>query len=123
MDGARLEALRKAKKITQVKLASILNVNQTTVGKWELKDITPCDEILIKIADILDCTTDYLLGRTNTQIPAIQPHQLTNIMPERVVSLWSELDPEQQWEATELFVGIMTAMLRHDNRAKHKKIN
>ena len=49
----------------QIELAQYLNVKQTTYSKYELGKINVPIEVIIKLADYYDVTTDYLLGRTN----------------------------------------------------------
>ena len=67
----RLKELRHHKNISQAELAKHLDVAQQSVGKWE-KDITrPSFEMLNKLADYFNVTTDILLGRSGkTTIPA-----------------------------------------------------
>ena len=62
----RLKFLRKQKKITQEELAKQINVERSTVGKYET-GTTPSMEILIRIANYFDITIDYLLGNTDTK--------------------------------------------------------
>jgi transcriptional regulator with XRE-family HTH domain len=63
-----LSTLRKNENLTQKELANILHVDQTTISTWENDKVVPTGEMLCKIADFFNCTTDYLLGRTeNTQ--------------------------------------------------------
>lgn len=58
----RLKELRLAKGITRVELANKLGVTLRSISYWETGQ-RECDfEILIKLAALLDCTTDYLLG-------------------------------------------------------------
>lgn len=58
-----LRAAREAKKITQEKLAEMLEVSRVTVARYESGDRWPDRDTLLRIADILDCSVDYLLGR------------------------------------------------------------
>ena len=61
----RLKELRKKRGYTQSELADILNIKRATIAKWETGMTEPRIESLIKLADILDTTTDFLLGKTN----------------------------------------------------------
>ena len=61
----RLKKLRKEKKISQLKLAFDLNMNQNTVSRYENLEREADDETLIKFADYFDVSLDYLLGRTD----------------------------------------------------------
>ena len=45
-------------------LAKEIGISSGILTKWK-KGTIPSGEMLIKIADYLDCSVDYLLGRTN----------------------------------------------------------
>ncbi len=57
-----LEQKRREKGFTQAELAALLNVNQTAVSKWEIGKSLPQADKLPRLAQILDCTVDELLG-------------------------------------------------------------
>lgn len=61
--GTRIKELRVAKGLSQQGLAQKLGVMQHTVSKYENNVKRPSLEVLILLADILDVSTDYLLGR------------------------------------------------------------
>jgi transcriptional regulator with XRE-family HTH domain len=63
----RLKKLRKEKNISQLKLATDLNMNQNTISRYENKEREADYETLIKMADYFDVSLDYLLGRTDTK--------------------------------------------------------
>lgn len=60
----RLKELRIAKGYNQEKLAAALNVSRSTVAMWETRKNNIDDDMLARLADLLGCTTDYLLGRS-----------------------------------------------------------
>ena len=59
----RLKKLRKMKKISQLKLAMDLNMNQNTISRYENLEREADYETLIKLADYFGVSIDYLLGR------------------------------------------------------------
>ena len=61
----RLKELRKSRKISQVKLAMDLNMNQNTISRYETGEREPGLVELVNIADYFDVSTDYLLERTD----------------------------------------------------------
>lgn len=61
----RLKKLRKMKKISQLKLAMDLNMNQNTISRYENLEREADYETLIKLADYFGVSIDYLLGRTD----------------------------------------------------------
>lgn len=58
----RLRCTRIENKMSQTTLASILGVNQRTISNWERGNRSPDFDMLMKIAETLDVSTDYLLG-------------------------------------------------------------
>ena len=60
----RLKELRRAKGISQLKLALDLNTNQNTISRYETGEREPGITELIKIADYFNVSVDYLLERT-----------------------------------------------------------
>lgn len=61
----RLKELRKKKKISQLKLAMDLGMNQNSISRYENLERQADYETLIKIADYFNVSIDYLLGRTD----------------------------------------------------------
>ena len=61
----RLKQLREAKNLTQLRLAMELNVSQETISGYEIGKAVPPAEMLAKLADTLDTSVDYILGRTD----------------------------------------------------------
>ncbi len=72
--GARIKTLRKAKGLPQKQLAATLGVRFQQLNKYEGGFNNPPVEMLIKLADALDTTVDYLL--TGAQI---DDSQLANV--------------------------------------------
>lgn len=61
----RIKELRTGKHMTQSELAKFANVTQQTVGAWERGKASPGVEIITKLANFFNVSTDYLLGETN----------------------------------------------------------
>jgi transcriptional regulator with XRE-family HTH domain len=59
--GARIKALRKAKHWSQKELAALLEIRFQQLNKYESGLNTPPVEMLVKLADALATTVDYLL--------------------------------------------------------------
>lgn len=57
-----LKEIREEKGLTQEQLAKAINVVRQTVSKWERGLSMPDVDLLMKIAHVLDCTIDRLLG-------------------------------------------------------------
>lgn len=63
--GSRIARLREEKELSQLELAKMLNISNTTLSQYESGKRVPSDEIKKQMADFFDVSIDYLLGRTN----------------------------------------------------------
>ena len=61
----RLKELRKAKNISQLKLALDLNMNQNSISRYETGEHQADYKTLIVFADYFNVSVDYLLERTD----------------------------------------------------------
>lgn len=61
----RIRELRKARRITQLKMALDLDMSQNTISRYESGEREPGIAELIRIADYFRVSIDYLVGRTN----------------------------------------------------------
>ena len=64
-----IKKIKNKRKITQVDLANAINVKQETISAYESNKALPSCEALIKIAEYLNTSTDYLLGRIADDSP------------------------------------------------------
>lgn len=66
MNGERLRELRKKSGLTQTQLGKLVNISNVSISGYENNTRLPDADVLSKIADVLNTTTDYLLDRTNS---------------------------------------------------------
>lgn len=88
-----LKKIRENKNITQIKLSVDIEVSQELISQYELGKTKPTVENLIKLADYFNCSTDYLLQRTDTptQIKLLDKKDLETIkLIEEYTTLSSE---------------------------------
>ncbi len=88
----RLKLLREKKKISQRKLANLLNVSAGTVGAWETGRNEPSHEMLIQIADLFNVSVDYLLGRTDNPSYEDKEFNIQDFLPEDVKEKLSAIE-------------------------------
>jgi len=60
--GKRILKLRKEKNLSQSDLAAKAGISYAQIGRYEIKGGQPPAEVLKKIADALDTTTDFLIN-------------------------------------------------------------
>ncbi len=61
----RLKKLRQKKKVSQLKLAMDLDLNQNSISRYENNQREADYKTLIALADYFDVSIDYLLERTD----------------------------------------------------------
>ena len=64
-----IKKIRIKRNITQVDLAKQINVKQETISTYESNKAFPSADALVKIADYLNTSCDYLLGRIEDDSP------------------------------------------------------
>lgn len=72
----RLKTLRKQEKFTQVQIAEKLDISQQAYASWERGLKKPTQENLIKIAQVLNVTVDYLLGNSEEKLDELDNIEL-----------------------------------------------
>ena len=60
-----IRSLREYRDLSQKEIAAILGMSQTGYSKYETGENDIPTQILIKLAEYYNTTTDYLLGRTD----------------------------------------------------------
>lgn len=68
--GKRLKHARERKKLSQIEAAKLLGISNGTLSGYERNYRDPDTNILEKMADLYEVTTDYLLGRTDDPTPS-----------------------------------------------------
>ena len=66
--GSKIVALRKAKGLSQADLAAQLGVHKNELGRYERGEATPSIDVARKIADLLNVSLDFLIGKVYQQI-------------------------------------------------------
>lgn len=103
----RIMELRQAKGMTQDELGQILNVGKGAVSRYEQgkRQLTP--EAINAICDFFGCTSDYLLGRTQSPQPVLTDRQI------RLLDAYAAADPRDR--------EFIDHLLRLDLPAEKKK--
>lgn len=63
MFSSRLRSLRIKRGYTQKRMSEMLSVSLNAYQKYEQAERLPTLKTLVRLADILECPTDFLLGR------------------------------------------------------------
>lgn len=65
MISDRIKQARKYRGLTQTDLADKINTTKATISNYENKYSSPSAEVISLLADALQTSTDYLLGKTD----------------------------------------------------------
>ena len=77
-----IKRLRLARGLNQVEFAKAMGVSKQCVSNWENDNVMPSIEMLVKIADYFNVTTDYILGRnerTYIDVTGLSDEQISHI--------------------------------------------
>ena len=101
----KIKNLRTSKGLSQAELAEKIELSHGHITRLETGKFNPSIEVLKKIADLFDVTTDFLLNENvdNTYDNGIQNEPLSN-----KIKMISTLEPKQQ----EAIITIIDSMLK-----------
>jgi transcriptional regulator with XRE-family HTH domain len=66
--GDYITSIRKRKGLSQSDLGKQVGTSGDIIGKYERDEVKPSIEVASKIADVLEVSVDYLLGKTTVEI-------------------------------------------------------
>jgi transcriptional regulator with XRE-family HTH domain len=89
---SRLIELLEKNNISQRELAAKVGVQEATISRYINGLRAPHSVIIAKIAEVLETTTDYLLGRSDSPDPPSNPREI--IAPHREGDQFADLPPE-----------------------------
>ncbi len=92
-----IKRLRLSHGMNQVEFARLINVTKQCVSNWENDNVLPSIEMLVRIADLFNVTTDYLLGRSekiSIDVSELTDKQIAHIS--LIVSDLSKVNTEKQ---------------------------
>lgn len=105
----RLRQLREEKKMTQLRLGLEVGVSQETISGYEINKAVPPADMLIKLAETLNTSVDYLLGRTDEKtFNPVRKSDLTQ-REQELFELFRTLPKEKQDKAIGIIIGLKDA--------------
>ncbi len=94
----RMVSLRKASGYKQTELAAELGTTQAQISLYERGSTTPSTDTVVALAQTLNTTTDYLLGRSNIPHPGAEPDPHPDLTPTEIdmLGLFRSHTPDDQ---------------------------
>lgn len=122
--GKRLKELRTLKKLNQIDVANVLDIDRSTYGKYETGDSSPDYEKLIHLAEFFEVTTDYLLGRTDNPKGILdEPSELEieHVLKNNQIMLDGEVLTEEQKEDILTFTKFVLTQERRKRQQEQQE--
>ena len=66
--GQRITSLRKKKKLSQGELGKLVETSGDIIGRYERDEVKPSIEVVIRMADALEVSLDFLVGKTELEL-------------------------------------------------------
>lgn len=95
MLGARLKIARTRGGHTQSSLAEMMNTDARQIWRWENGETSPSADVIVRIAQTLSVSADYLLGLTDDPTPATEKFNELSEKERVVLSAWRHGDYRQ----------------------------
>lgn len=102
----RLRETREARKLSQATLGRVAGYGQEKISAYETGKIRPQYQTLIHLADALQVSTDYLLGRIDEMEPKIT---LEDVLDEDEIELilkYRSLSKEKRIKLSGIAIGL-----------------
>lgn len=83
--GSNMMLIRKQKKLSQSALGKLIGTSGDVIGRYERGDISPSVDVVVKIADLLEVSLDYLVGKTDVELDdaMLKRIQLVSKLPDK----------------------------------------
>lgn len=97
--GKRIQELRKLRKLTQGEMAKDLGVSLYTISNWEQGKAFPNVDMVPRLAEYFDVTTDYLFGYDHGGLSRELIHLIQRMPEERkrlAIQFFQNIDAQDQ---------------------------
>lgn len=113
-----LKKIRKEQKLTQSEVAKKLNIDYTTLGRYENGISEPNITTLIKLADFFHTTIDNLIGH---EIPYLLDKSILNNEQNNLINKIIELNKEQCMLVDAYIEGLKVGQQKREETIKRLK--
>jgi transcriptional regulator with XRE-family HTH domain len=103
-----LTRLRKERRLTQMQLAELLDVQPRLISRWETGETKPQFDHMVRLAEVLEVTLDELAKGDETALPA--KHAIRNKRLEELCRRVDTLSREDQ----EVVCHVMDSLIRKE---------
>ncbi len=112
--GIRIRKKREEKGFSQNYLANALNVTRQAISKWETGENAPEISQIVALSNLLDVTTDWLLGSFSNQEGNIEASIFLSSIPGLTKKIDSMEDKESIIWVNGIYQGLTESILQFD---------
>ena len=113
----RVLQLIKEKGISKNKFLKDINLSKNSIDNWEKRGNIPPGDVIAKIAQYFNVSTDYILGLTDSATPYAQQGEILSDPEHELLSGYRQLDESDQGEVR----GYIKGMLNKDKYKTHNE--
>lgn len=110
--GKNLAKLRKARQLTQLELANLLEIQPRMIGRWEQEVAKPQFNYIIKLANVLEVSIDLLIK--GDEIPEQGSFEIKN---KKLKELCKQVD-QLKHDDQEIICHFLNMAIRQDKMEK-----
>lgn len=114
--GNNLKKIRQDNQITQEELAKKINTSRSNIANYENDKNMPSIEILNKLSEIFNCSTDYLLGKTDVRNPG---QKIDDVLNEAMIGMskkdYDELTDTQKKQIRDFAIFVKEQKSKGEN--------
>lgn len=114
--GNNLKKIRQENQITQEELAKKINTSRSNIANYENDKNMPSIEILNKLSEIFNCSTDYLLGKTDVRNPG---QKIDDVLNEAMIGMskkdYENLTDTQKKQIRDFAIFVKEQKLKGEN--------
>ncbi len=114
--GMRLKALREARHIKQGELADILRISRQSMSNYESGKHSPDIDVIIRMADYFEWSTDYLFGLTDLPTNEMQKGYSEDM------ALLSRAISSIPWPIRETWIDTFTSTAQYVQQGLSKRV-
>ncbi len=116
MIGNRIKELRKEKRFSQAELAEKIETDEHMISRYENNRVVPSAEVIIKIAQVFDVSTDYILLEN-------APKKLFKLDTPEMTKRLQEIESLNERDKDSLFNILDALLMKSKFRNMAKEIN
>ncbi|WP_158797330.1 helix-turn-helix domain-containing protein [Pedobacter sp. L105] len=83
--GQQITVLRKKKKLSQGEMGKLVETSGDIIGRYERDEVKPSIEVVIRMADALQVSLDFLVGKTDLELDSATLNRMREVekLPEQ----------------------------------------